>query len=123
MNRYGRIALTIDGTTYDVRGTFQINGAGLSSEAAAGASGGVYITEKPEPVRISIAFDRGSTLWTSGLLTRTLDARIVEESNGARHYVTAGALVGDPQYDALTGEVSGLTLVCSPANYREVRSS
>lgn len=122
MKRYGRIALIINGTTYDVRGTFQLQTAGMSSEAAATASGSVYITETPQPVRVGLSFDRSLKFVNQDLMTATLDLRIVEESNGARHYMTDGSFVGDPQYDALTGEVSGLTAVCEVSNYREVRT-
>ncbi len=106
----GRITLRFStGETFSLRGTLNLNPSGYSIEAVANQDGSVDRQATVQPRRFELNFaDRGldyDALMRAGRFNVTF----AEEFSGVTHYYTDAFLVGDPQINRQTGEVTGIT--------------
>jgi len=109
---YGGIinARLSDGTAFSLRGTFNVNPSRISTEAVTNGDGSVdrQATNRPATAEINFA-DRGidyDALMRSGRFNMTA----IEDFSGVTHYFTSAFMVGDPQLNRQTGEVTGLSI-------------
>ena len=110
----GTVRLTLDGNVYSVRGNITIMPTNLEYESGANLDGTVYTTRTPVPstVEMTISDRCGLDL---DLLTNThcVDAIVELDSVGRTYVMVQASVVGRPSLDPTTGEISGISMVCS----------
>lgn len=115
MANYGLIKFRLpSGQNLSVRGSVTHNPAKVSREAVVNLDGTVDRTEKPEGYRFALSIqprDRNGGLVNFDALMaldKVTFSFLHDSERVVRTYARA-SLVGDPQVDDLTGEVSGIT--------------
>lgn len=110
-NTYGgKITLRLSsGAVFALRGTFNIMPAKVSNDGVTNQDGSLDRIATPKSPGFEITFaDKGldySALMESDRFNATFD----EEHTGVSHLYTGAFMVGDPNINRLTGEVTGLT--------------
>lgn len=106
------------GATVALRGTFTISPSATSAEAITNQDGSVdrIISPVHPAAEITIA-DKGVDIVALFDGARR-NVTIVEQTTGRLHMFTGAFMIGRPQVNALTGEVTGLTIAA--ASYRRV---
>jgi hypothetical protein len=107
----GKVAVRFStGEVISLRATYNINPARVTVEPVTNQDGSVDRNSTNVPARAEISFaDRGlnlDKLMRSDRFNITID----EDNNGVTHYFTRAFLVGDPQINRVTGEVTGMSI-------------
>ncbi|RAX42402.1 phage tail tube protein [Rhizobium tropici] len=98
------------GTTFSLRGTLNINPSRLSTEAVTNQDGSVDRTGTVQPARVELNFaDRGID-YNALMQSARFNITFIEDFTGVTHYFTSAFMVGDPQSNRQTGEVTGISI-------------
>lgn len=109
------------GETLKSRGTLTLRNVGREVTAAANADGSVYTTHERRPIELDMSFeDSAGADWQSLMGHCTLNITVTEEDVGAMHTFTNAQISGRPEINRMTGEVTGLMIVCAQAEYARV---
>ncbi|WP_316234967.1 MULTISPECIES: hypothetical protein [unclassified Bradyrhizobium] len=115
----GRISVTVGTDRFppsDCEVT--IEPTNLQTEAMANGDGSPCFTAKPKLYGATLKFrDRSGIAWDS-VIRATFDVTISEDDNNRTHIFTSARIVGNPQIDRATGEVSGCEIRSS--QYRKI---
>jgi hypothetical protein len=113
----GRILMTTStGQKFSLRGTLNMNPAGISTEAVANQDGSGDRTATVTLRRAEINFaDRGLD-YDALMKAPRFNVTFIEDFSGVTHYFTNAFFVGDPQLNRQTGEVTGVTIAAENYN-------
>ncbi len=118
-NKGGRFTIDINGQRYSGRGKATIGPAAATRENIANADGTKSSMVKPRLVSLDLTFDRGVGLkWDESLMLLDMNVTFNEIDVKRQHLFTDASFSGEPSIDTDSGEVSGLKIECSGANYR-----
>lgn len=118
-NKGGRFTLDINGQSFSGRAKATINPAGATRENVANQDGTKSSMVKPKLPSLELTFDRGVGLvWDEDMMLLDLNVTFVETDAKRTHLFTDASWSGDPSIDTESGEVSGLKIECSAANYQ-----
>jgi hypothetical protein len=108
----GRISVNIGGKRFAPRGKASIKPAQLSHEVNVNHDGSVSRSTKPMAATADLTFDRGANgfKWDKGFMLPFVDVTIAETDVGVMHVFTGATIVGEPEIDTETGEVTGLSI-------------
>jgi hypothetical protein len=125
----GRITITMGGVRYSPRGKAIIDPAGLEHQVVANHDGTVSRSTTTKPTTAELTFDRGTASngtsrpkWDAAFMLEFYDVTIRENDVGVLHTFTNASLIGSPKIDTETGEVTGLSIACSPENYNQTNA-
>jgi hypothetical protein len=98
---------------YEALGDVRIQPARIERTAGASSAGRVWVTEASRPIRVVMSFinrcdQNPIRLYCSRCL---VDIVVVEKSRGFTHSLTQCLVVGAPEVNLSTGEISGIELV------------
>ena len=107
----GRMVVRLStGTVMSLRGTFNVNVAGMSTDTITNQDGSIDRTATPMPYRAEISI-RDDNVDLNALMTSPRgNVTIIEDFTGVTHYFTNAFFSGDPQSNRLNGEMTGLTI-------------
>jgi len=107
----GKCYLTFsDGKKLSLRAAFKLMGSRYKNDAITNQDGSVSRTVELVPYRAEIEFeDKGINLDDVMLATR-LDITGIEEWTGVTHLWTDAFMVGEPNTDRASGNITGLTI-------------
>ncbi|NTF87496.1 hypothetical protein G6L46_10205 [Agrobacterium rhizogenes] len=106
----GRITFRLStGDTFSLRGTLNINPSGYSIEAVANQDGSIDRQATIMPRRFELNFADRDHDYDALMRGARFNVTFSEEFSGVTHYYTDAFLVGDPQINRQTGEVTGIT--------------
>lgn len=98
------------GEQISLRGTLNMNTAGVSSEATTNQDGSVDRVMTPVPRRAEFNFaDRGLD-HDKLMKSDRFNVTFIEDQTGVTHYFTRAFLVGDPAKNRINGEVTGVSI-------------
>ncbi|MDX2265446.1 MAG: phage tail tube protein [Hyphomicrobiales bacterium] len=112
-NAGGRVELTIDGQRYRPRASITIRPTSFEREAEANADGTIFVTTKPMPAEAEFTLSDQCGLTLETLVNAChIDATITLVDMANRTYLFSQAsVVGRPELDTESGEISGLKIV------------
>ena len=98
---------------YEAMGDVRIQPSRVERTAGASSAGRVWVTEASRPCRVIMSFanrcDQNPVrLYCSRCL---IDITVVEKSRGFFHQFTNSLVVGNPEVNLSTGEISGIEIV------------
>lgn len=115
----GRYTLEINGRRFSGRGKATVSPSGVEIEGGTNSDGTGYKTVKPVNPFLDLSLDRGSGLkWDEAMMLQELNGTWHETDARVTHLFTNASWIGRPSIDSETGEVSGLKIECSPADYQ-----
>jgi len=118
-NKGGRFTLDINGAVYSGRAKATISPAAATRENVANQDGTKSSMVKPKLPSLELTFDRGVGLvWDETMMLQDLNVTFVETDAKLTHLFTDASWSGEPSIDTESGEVSGLKIECSGANYQ-----
>ncbi|QRM55147.1 phage tail tube protein [Sinorhizobium sp. BG8] len=99
-----------NGEQISLRGTLNMNTAGVSSESITNQDGSVdrVMTPRARTAEFSFA-DRGLDL-DALMKADRFNVTFIEDTTGVTHFFTSAVVVGDPQKNRLNGEVTGVSI-------------
>ncbi|MBB2841464.1 UNVERIFIED_ORG: hypothetical protein GGE64_005247 [Rhizobium etli] len=107
----GRMVVRLsNGTVMSLRGTFNVNAAGMSTDAVTNQDGSVDRTATPQPYRAEVTIRDDNADLNALMIAPRGNVTIAEDFTGVTHYFTDAFFSGDPQSNRLTGEITGLTI-------------
>ncbi|MBB4590170.1 MULTISPECIES: phage tail tube protein [Rhizobium] len=107
----GRMVVRLsDGTVMSLRGTFNVNTAGMSTETVTNQDGSVDRTATPQPYRAELSIRDDNADLNALMTAPRASVTITEDFSGVIHYYTNAFFSGDPQSNRMTGEITGLTI-------------
>jgi hypothetical protein len=120
----GEYYLKARGLTYEGIGDLTLLTAPIEKTANATANGGMYTTHKAKLVTAKVTFANRCKADPMKLHSENcpIDVVFVEKSRGIRHLFTQAVIVGNPEINASTGEVSGIEIACAPKSYLRTKS-
>ena len=119
-NSAGRVFLKINGVKYKIRVGVTVMPTNVEKEADATASGEVFVTVKAVPAKATFTLSDTCGLSLEELSNACdIDATIKLYDLGGRTYLfTNASVVGRPELNTETGEISGFEIVSD--NVRQV---
>ena len=115
----GRYSLTANGQVYSGRAAAKIMLSSVAITTGVNQDSTGYKTVAPKLVGLDLSFDRGINLqWDSKMILMDIDVTFVETDVNLTHMFTSASWDGDPTIDSATGEVTGLKIMTSEANYQ-----
>ena len=114
----GRCHVNVGGKPYSPRGEISFRTAGLTKEANANYDGTVYVNTAAAPVIAEITFSDHFGVSVDELVNGCHDVTFDCFDRGVRHFFTQAHIVGEPQVNAATGEISGITIAVPKARHR-----
>lgn len=108
----GRITVNIGGVQYTpTDADIKIKPTNSEVDAEMNSDGSMSTRTKLMPFEADITFRNNSGIvWQSAMQQCSVNATIQEEDNGRLHLFTSARLVGRPEYNTATGEVTGVTI-------------
>ncbi|MGO7560545.1 phage tail tube protein [Rhizobium johnstonii] len=107
----GRMVVRLsNGTVMSLRGTFNVNTAGMSTEPVTNQDGSVDRTATPQPYRAEVSIRDDNADLNALMTAPRASVTITEDFSGVTHYYTNAFFSGDPQSNRMTGEITGLTI-------------
>lgn len=108
----GRVTLTINGVKYSTRSAITVRPTNVEREAGANMDGTVYVTTKPMPAEMEFTLSDRCGLALSDLVENCHVDVTAELIDVKRTYLFSRAtVVGRPELDTESGEISGLKIV------------
>ena len=108
----GRVAVTINATTFSGRGAAKVETSRVSLKSGANTDGTGWTTVEAKLAGLDVSYDRGQGFaWDDAMLLQSLDVTFVETDTGVTHYFTSARWEGAPTLDTASGEVSGLKIM------------
>jgi hypothetical protein len=110
----GVARLRVEGVVYPLRGSITLTAVDREATADANIDGSTFITSKPVPpmVEMTLSDTCGLSLYDLTKV-RCVDVVLEMPEVGRTIVLVNGALVGKPQLDPATGEISGVSFVGS----------
>jgi len=108
----GRIDLEMNGEVYKPRGVVKIMPTSVEVESGTNMNGSGYRTIKPVNAKIELTFERDRFRWDDKMMLADWNVTVVERDvkPTVTHVATAATMVGRPEIDTATGELTGITL-------------
>lgn len=107
----GRMVVRLsNGTVMSLRGTFNVNTAGMSTDVITNQDGSVDRTVTPMPFRAELNIRDDDADLNALMIAPRGNVTITEDHTGVTHFYTNAFFSGDPQSNRLTGEITGLTI-------------
>jgi hypothetical protein len=111
-NSGGRVRLTIDGTIYSARSAITLRPTNFEREAEANQDGTIYTTTKSVPVEAEFSLSDRCGLSLDALVHAChVDVTIEFIDMNKAYLMTQATVVGRPEIDSESGEVSGFKVV------------
>jgi hypothetical protein len=100
---------------YQALGEVRLQPASIERTAGAASAGQVWVTEASRPIRAVLSFINRCNPNPMRLFCErcNIDVTIVEKSRGVTHLLTECIVVGSPEINFATGEISGMEIVCA----------
>jgi hypothetical protein len=117
----GRVSLQIGSMrVHPTEAAVKLKTSQVSVDGKANQDGTAAYTVTPQLVSAEFVFRKPpkGVKWTNLMLSCSVNGTVVEEDNGRTHLFTNSRIVGDPEYDVTTGEISGIML--KGGTYNEV---
>lgn len=116
----GRIYIDANGTRLaPAEGDITIMPFNIARTALSNQDGSLAVQAKPKPYSANFTFRKPCGKdWLALFISCGGNITIVEESNGRSHLFTRAVMVGDPQINLTTGEVTGISIAAE--DYQEV---
>lgn len=108
----GLVELIVGDKTYQALGDVTISPMTVEREAGATSGARLTVTEKAKPATAAMNFANLCLADPMELFDMRcrVDVTVVEKSRGFRHLFSASAVVGTPEINLSTGELSGLQI-------------
>ena len=104
--------MTINGVKYSARSSITIRPTTFEREAGANQDGTLYVTTKPMPAEMEITLSDKCGLYPDVLIHEcNVDVTAEIFDMGRTYLWTEATVVGRPEIDSESGEISGLVLV------------
>jgi len=102
-------------TRYEALGETRIQPSAIERTAGASSAGTVWVTEASRPVRALLTFANRCSHNPMRMYCERcrVSIDIVEKSRGVTHSLTDCVIVGLPEINLATGEISGIEIVCA----------
>lgn len=112
----GRVRLTINGIVYSARSALTVRPTNIEREAGANQDGTLFVTTKPVPAEAEINLGDKCGLNISDLTNQChIDGTLELIDMKKQWLFTRSTVVGRPEYNTETGEITGLKLVSASA--------
>jgi hypothetical protein len=98
------------GELISLRGTFNMNPSGVSVEPVTNQDGSVDRTSTPQARRVEITFSDRGLNYDRLMKADRFNVTFIEDTTDVTHFFNRSFLVGDPQVNRITGEVTGLSI-------------
>lgn len=114
----GMVYITVGSLRFEGMGEAKIDPRTVERTAEASAGGRLVVTERAKPAMAEVSFVNHCDADPVDLfdLRCHVDVTVVELSRGFRHLFTSASVVGTPQINLATGEVSGLRIAAIQYN-------
>jgi hypothetical protein len=108
----GEIYIVVGDQRFEAMGDVTITPASVEREANASSGGRLVVTETARPARATITFANLCDADPVAIFNARchVDVTVIEKSRGFRHLFTKSAVVGTPEINLSTGEVSGIEI-------------
>lgn len=107
----------LSGRRISLRGEPKIKNLGGKLDASANLDSTMSREFTPDLVRFEVTFERPQKSLTREDLLGFHDLVLTETHAGRVHYFLDATLVGEMDDSVKTGEISGLSIACAPADY------
>jgi hypothetical protein len=109
----GRVRITANGKIWAVRSSVTVNPINFERDVNSNQDGSIYVTTKPVPATAKIVLSDSCGLDINEIMACPLDVTIELIDVRRRYLFTKAVVVGRPEINTETGEISGLTITAN----------
>jgi hypothetical protein len=113
----GRAVITAGGQRWSARTAVKITPTNYERTAGSNQDGTVYYTTKPMPAEAEFGISDFQGLTIETLMATPLDVTIVLPDVKRTYFFTAAVVVGRPNFNTESGEISGLKITSGNVTY------